>query len=41
MLIKLTGLRSTASLAEAVTQAQLAGRKYINVASQLLAEEKN
>jgi PTS system mannose-specific IIA component len=40
MLIKLTGLRSTATLAEAVTQAQLAGRKYINVASQLLDAEK-
>src|SRR3546814_6398978 len=32
MLIKLTGLRSSATLSEAVTQAQLAGRKYINVA---------
>ena len=41
MLIKLTGLRSTASLAEAVTQAQLAGRKYINVASQLLDSDKD
>ncbi|WP_193366592.1 PTS sugar transporter subunit IIA [Pelagibius marinus] len=40
MLIKLTGLRSSASLAEAVTQAQLAGRKYINVASQLLDADK-
>ncbi|GAB4394500.1 MAG: PTS sugar transporter subunit IIA [Kiloniellaceae bacterium] len=40
MLIKLTGLRSTATLAEAVTQAQLAGRKYINVASQLLDADK-
>lgn len=40
MLIKLTGLRATASLAEAVTQAQLAGRKYINVASQLLDADK-
>jgi PTS system mannose-specific IIA component len=40
MLIKLAGLRSTASLAEAVTQAQLAGRKYINVASQLLDADR-
>src|SRR3546814_3878020 len=30
MLIKLAGLRSSATLSEAVTQAQLAGRKYIN-----------
>jgi len=40
MLIKLAGLRSTATLSEAVNQAQLAGRKYINVASQLLDAEK-
>jgi mannose PTS system EIIA component len=40
MLIKLTGLRSSAKLSEAVTQAQLAGRKYINVASQLLDADK-
>jgi mannose PTS system EIIA component len=40
MLIKLTGLRSSATLQEAVTQAQLAGRKYINVASQLLDADK-
>lgn len=40
MLIKLTGLRGTATLSEAVTQAQLAGRKYINVASQLLDADK-
>ncbi|MEE8505680.1 MAG: PTS fructose transporter subunit IIA, partial [Kiloniellales bacterium] len=37
MLIKLTSLRDSESLASAVTQAQQAGRKYINVASQLLA----
>ena len=37
MLIKLAGLRSTENLAEAVAQAQEAGKKYINVASQLLA----
>lgn len=41
MLIKLAGLRSTATLSEAVNQAQLAGRKYINVASQLLDAEKS
>ncbi len=39
MLIKLAGLRSGSSLAQAVAQAQEAGRKYINVASQLLASE--
>lgn len=39
MLIKLAGLRSTESLADAVSQAQEAGKKYINVASQLLASE--
>jgi len=38
MLIKLASLRSTESLAEAVRGAQEAGRKYINVASQLLAD---
>ncbi len=41
MLIKLAGLRGTTPLAEAVTQAQEAGRKYINVASQLLDAEKS
>jgi PTS system mannose-specific IIA component len=39
MLIKLAGLRSTENLVEAVAQAQEAGKKYINVASQLLAPE--
>ncbi|MEX0921610.1 MAG: PTS sugar transporter subunit IIA [Rhodovibrionaceae bacterium] len=39
MLIKLASLRGSASLTEAVRQAQEAGRKYINVASQLLADE--
>ncbi len=38
LLIKLASLRSTTPLAEAVTQAQDAGRKYINVASALLAK---
>jgi hypothetical protein len=32
-------VRREASLATAVAQAQEAGRKYINVASQLLAQE--
>ena len=39
MLIKLAGLRGSSNLAEAVAQAQEAGKKYINVASQLLASE--
>jgi len=38
MLIKLAGLRQTENLANAVRGAQEAGRKYINVASQLLAD---
>ncbi len=40
MLIKLAGLREEASLEAAVTAAQEAGRKYINVASALLAEKQ-
>ncbi len=40
MLIKLASVRETESLADAVASAQEAGRKYINVASQLLAQEK-
>ena len=39
MLIKLASLRDTQPLAAAVAQAQEAGRKYINVASQLLANK--
>ena len=39
MLIKLASLRSSEPLAEAVARAQEAGRKYINVASQLLLGE--
>ena len=39
MLIKLTSVRGKAELAAAVSQAQDAGRKYINIASQLLAEK--
>ena len=39
MLIKLASVRGKGSLKKSVTQAQEAGRKYINVASQLLADE--
>jgi PTS system mannose-specific IIA component len=37
MLVKLAKVRECAALAEAVVQAQDAGRKYINVASHILA----
>jgi mannose PTS system EIIA component len=37
MLIKLATLRKTAGLSEAVDRAQEAGRKYISVASRILA----
>ena len=40
MLIKLASLRQHAALGAAVTGAQEAGRKYINVASQLLTEAR-
>jgi mannose PTS system EIIA component len=40
MIIKLASLRQTATLAVAVTGAQEAGRKYINVASQLLVDAR-
>ncbi len=40
MLIKLASLRSTETLADSVRGAQEAGRKYINVASQLLADAR-
>jgi PTS system mannose-specific IIA component len=40
MLIKLASLRQAESLGAAVTGAQEAGRKYINVASQLLADAR-
>ena len=40
MLIKLASLRGKESLATVITEAQAAGRKYINVASQLLADEE-
>ncbi len=39
MLIKLASVRNTEKLADAVAAAREAGRKYINVASQLLAGE--
>ncbi len=39
MLIKLASVRGKESLNQTVAQAQEAGRKYINVASQLLTEE--
>ncbi len=40
MLIKLASARESESLADAVASAQEAGRKYINVASALLARQK-
>jgi mannose PTS system EIIA component len=40
MLIKLASLRQSESLERAVLAAQEAGRKYINVASQLLADAR-
>ncbi len=40
MLIKLASIRRDSSLADAVAAAQEAGRKYINVASRLLAGEE-
>ncbi|GHU05502.1 PTS fructose transporter subunit IIA [Alphaproteobacteria bacterium] len=39
MLIKLASVRHNESLAEAIADAQEAGRKYINVASRLLAQD--
>jgi PTS system mannose-specific IIA component len=41
MLIKLASVRETEPLAEAVADAQEAGRKYINVASTLLAVDRS
>ena len=41
MLIKLARIRGEERLANAVIQAQEAGRKYINVASQLLADGRS
>jgi PTS system mannose-specific IIA component len=40
MLVKLASVRGTMGLAQAVEAAQTAGRKYINVASKLLADQK-
>jgi len=40
MLIKLTTARQTESIAEAARSAQEAGRKYINIASQLLVQDR-
>jgi PTS system mannose-specific IIA component len=40
MLIKLASVRSKKALAAAVIEAAEAGKKYINVASQLLKDEK-
>ena len=39
MLIKLTSVRDSLPLVKAVASAQESGRKYINIASQLLASE--
>ena len=39
MLIKLAGARKTENLSEAALSAQEAGRKYINIASQLLTRD--
>ena len=41
MLIKLAGIRGKESLRDAVTSAQEAGRKYINIASHLLAQDQS
>ncbi|MEE8515731.1 MAG: PTS sugar transporter subunit IIA [Alphaproteobacteria bacterium] len=41
MLIKFISVRESESLFDAVTSAQDSGRKYINVASSLLADRKN
>ncbi|MDX2144115.1 MAG: PTS sugar transporter subunit IIA [Rhodospirillaceae bacterium] len=40
MLIKLASVRATEKLQDAVNQAQDAGRKYINVASALLGQDR-
>lgn len=39
MLIKLASVRNTGELAEAANQAKNAGRKYINIASELLNQD--
>lgn len=40
MMIKLVSIRNSTTMQDAVLQAQEAGRKYINVASNLLAKDK-
>jgi len=40
MLVKLASIRETLNLGEAVSRAQEAGKKYINIASQLLNDNK-
>src|SRR5262249_20417161 len=40
MLVKLASVRNTMTLPQAVEAAQVSGRKYINVASKLLADQK-
>ncbi|NQU57571.1 MAG: PTS sugar transporter subunit IIA [Rhodospirillales bacterium] len=40
MLIKLASVRKTEALMDAASSAQEAGRKYINIASQLLGQEQ-
>ncbi len=40
MLIKLASVRNSESLAETAASAQEAGRKYINIASQLLSQDQ-
>ena len=40
MLVKLASIRKTLNLDEAVARAQEAGKKYINIASQLLNDNK-
>ena len=40
MLVKLASVRRSDSLTEATQKAQEAGRKYINIASQLLIQDK-
>lgn len=39
MLIKLAAVRKSSSMSETIHSAQKAGRKYINIASQLLSQE--
>ena len=40
MLVKLVSIRKTLNVGEAVARAQEAGKKYINIASQLLIDNK-